>query len=646
MTLRLKITIATIVFVINAIIIAVITGCIMINNTASSKINTIAETAVSDVAAKVDDWMDKESARVVDLANIISYHDYHGANRSKAEPFLADYVATIPEVYALYIGCPDNWCVFSDGWVPDADYMITDRQWYKDACTSTTPIITDPYIDAGTGELVITIAQRITTDGNVTAVVAADVFLTSVNEIIANMQLGLSGYPALISASGIIVTHPNADYAPSITSSGEEIYHTFKECYTQEGTMIEDYDGVNRKIFSMEVPTSAWVLYYFMDNSELVKDVQSTLLTYVLIMPVVLLVLATAIYFIVKRLFMPLTAVSAATARMIQGDLNVKFNYAPDDEIGKICRVIEQTNETLHTYVEDISDCLGNMAKGTFNKSTSIEYAGDFAPIGTSLKEIQRTLCDVFTHITEASNNLFSSASNVADGSNDLAERATSQTQLIEEITSSVTETTEITQQNISKATEAKDASSKAAQSVNDSNDKMKELLVAMDSIITISENIQNINKVIEDIAFQTNILALNASIEAARAGAAGKGFAVVADEVRNLAAKSAEASNTTTALIEESAQAIKNGKALADATAEALNVILLQTKQVDDVINTIAQASVKQSENMLNVGHKTEQIATHLTATAANAEESAAAAAEMNEQAHRLQELMDRFSV
>lgn len=83
MTLRLKITIATIVFVINAIIIAVITGCIMINNTASSKINTIAETAVSDVAAKVDDWMDKESARVADLANIISYHDYHGLIAAK-----------------------------------------------------------------------------------------------------------------------------------------------------------------------------------------------------------------------------------------------------------------------------------------------------------------------------------------------------------------------------------------------------------------------------------------------------------------------------------------------------------------------------------------------------------------------------------
>lgn len=645
MTLRIKITIATIVFMINTIIISVVTGCTMISNTSSSKVSTIAETAVSDVASKIDDWMNKESARVADLANIVAYHKYYSSNRKDAESFLAEYIKTIPEMYALYIGCPDNWCVFSDGWVPDSDYIITDRQWYKDACVSSTPIITDPYIDAGTGELVITIAQRIQVNGETEAVMAADVFLTSINEIIDTMKTDIAGYPSLVSASGMIVTHPNDTYAPSI-SNDEEKYNYFSDYYNTSDVSLKDYDNVSRNMFSANIPTCNWALYYFMDSAELVKDTQNTLLTYLLIVPIVIVVLSAAIYFIVKKLFAPLTTVSTATARMIQGDLSVQFDYKADDEIGKICRVIEQTNDTLHTYVEDISNCLGQMAKGVFTESTSIQYAGDFAPIGVSLKEIQQTLSDVFTHITEFSNNLSSSASNVTDGANDLAERASSQAQLIEAITDSVTETTDITQQNISKATEAKNASYSAAQSVNDSTEKMQELLKAMDSIIEISENIQNINKTIEDIAFQTNILALNASIEAARAGEAGRGFAVVADEVRNLAAKSAEASNTTTALIEKSAQAIKNGKELADSTAEALNSILVQTKQLDEIINNIDEASAKQYENMLNVSHKTEQIATHITATAANAEESAAAAVEMNGQSHRLQELMNKFSI
>lgn len=646
MTLRVKITIATIVFVINAIVISAVAGCVMIGNTSQNKINTIAETAVSDVAAKINDWMDKESARVEDLANIVSYHKYHSENRKNAEDFLAEYAATIPEVYAMYIGGFDNWCVFSDRWVPDVDYVITERQWYQDASKSATPIITDPYLDPSTNELVITIAQRVMTGDKVTAVVAADVFLTSVNDIVAGMKTDMKGYPTLVGATGLIVTHPNESYAPSISTSGVEQYHEFDEFYATDATSLKDYDGVDRKIFSVDIDTCGWTLHYFMDSNELGKDTQEALLTYILIIPLVVIILSTATYFIVKMLFAPLQAVSTTTSRMIQGDLSVKFDYTTDDEIGKICRVIEQTNETLHNYVENISSALGDMADGVFNKDASIEYAGDFAPIGVSLQQIQKKLRSVFADITEASDNLFSSASNVADGANDLANRATSQTQLIEEITNSIIETTTITEQNIVKTTEAREASHQTATSVESGNAKMKELLEAMDNIILTSQKIQEINHTIEDIAFQTNILALNASIEAARAGEAGKGFAVVADEVRNLASKSAEASSRTTELITESTTAIHSGKELADYTAESLDAILMQTKQVDAIINAIAESSEKQSTNMSSINKKTEQMSAHVTATAANAEESAAAAVEMNGQSQRLKELMTQFSI
>lgn len=444
----------------------------------------------------------------------------------------------------------------------------------------------------------------------------------------------------------MIVTHPYESYAPSISSSGEEQYHSYSDFYVTNATSLKDYDGVNRNIFSKNIDACNWTLHYFMDSDELGKDTQAALLTYILIIPAAVLILSTAIYFIVKMLFAPLQAVSSTTSRMIQGDLSVKFDYNTDDEIGKICRVIEKTNETLHNYVENISSTLGDMADGVFTKNTSIEYAGDFAPIGVSLQQIQKKLRDVFTNITEASDNLFSSASNVADGANDLANRATSQTQLIEEITSSVMETTAIAEQNIIKTAEAREASHKTATSVESGNVKMKELLAAMNNIILTSQKIQEMNHTIEDIAFQTNILALNASIEAARAGEAGKGFAVVADEVRNLASKSAEASSRTTELITESTTAIHSGKELADYTAESLDAILMQTKQVDVIINAIAESSEKQNENMNSISKKTEQISAHVTATAANAEESAAAAVEMNGQSQRLKELMTQFTI
>lgn len=644
MTLRQRITTAAIVFMTNAAIVTAIIGCIVLNNTSSKHITESATAAVSEVATKIDDWISQESDRVTDLANIIKYHSYATENRGELEDFLAAYAETIPEIYALYIGCPDNWCVFSDRWKPDADYIITDRQWYKDACASATPIVTDPYIDSGTNELVITIAQRITDGDNVTAVVAADVFLTSVNEMTSSIKLTTEGYSSLVSASDMIVTHPNKEYAPHINDNQEEIYNNFATYYNSN--KITDYDGINRDIVSQTIPSCNWSIYCFLNSAELSADLRNAIIMYIAIVPALIVVLAVANYFIVKMLFKPLVTVSETTRKMTQGDLSVKFDYTINDEIGKVCRVIEQTNDTLHSYVEDISHCLGNMSDGIFTDGPSVDYTGDFAPIGTSLNKIQQTLSSVFADITTATDDLFSSASNVADGSHDLANRATEQAALIDEITNNVSETKSLTEENITNANNAQTASHNTANVVAQSNEKMTQLLTAMDSIVATSEKIQQMNQTIEDIAFQTNILALNASIEAARAGEAGRGFSVVASEVGVLAQKSAQASSQTTALIAESTDAINNGKTLADETAASLTEILTQIQQVDTLVSRIVEFSDKQTANMADVDAKVKQISDHVTATAANAEESAASAAEMNDQSHRLKDVMSKFTV
>lgn len=644
LTLRQRITIAAITFMTNAAIITATLGCIVLNNTASKHITEATTAAVSEVATKIDDWISQESNRVLDLAGVINYHGYATDNRDKLEDFLAAYAETIPEIYALYIGCPDNWCVFSDRWEPDEDYIITDRQWYTDASTSVTPIVTDPYIDPGTNELVITIAQRITNENGLVAVVAADVFLTDINEMTSSLKLSTEGYLSLVSASGMIVTHPNKEYAPYINSKDEEVYNNFDAFY--KGTEVKDYDGVARKVFSQTIPSCGWNIYCFLNSADLSKDISNALLMYVVIVPILIAVLAVADYFIVRMLFKPLVAVSETTRKMTQGDLSVKFDYAINDEVGKICRVIEQTNDTLHSYVVDISYCLGEMSNGTFTKGPSVDYQGDFAPIGESLSKIQQTLSSVFTDITIATDNLFSSASNVAGGSNDLANRATEQATLIDDITTSVSETKSLTEENIANATNAQTASHSTAEVVAQSNEKMTQLLTAMNSIVITSEKIQQINKTIEDIAFQTNILALNASIEAARAGEAGRGFSVVASEVGALATKSAQASNQTTALIEESSKAIQNGKVLADETAASLTEILAQMQQVDNLVSHIVEFSAKQSSNMVSVDEKTKQVSEHITATAANAEESAAAAEELNGQSQQLKDILRRFTI
>lgn len=632
----------TIVFFLNAIIISGIIGCTIISSSSKKRVNALIEASVSDVASKIDSWASDNTSRMQDLATVINLHKYHTTNRLFAEDFLADFAATVPEFYALYVGTPDNWCAFSDRWeVPD-DYIITERQWYKDAVASETAIITDPYIDADTGRMVMTVAQRIMSSGEVTGVIAADVFLDDVSNIVASMKLDVGGYPSLATSSGMIVAHRNEDYIPTL-ENGEEIYHNFDEFYND--TEFKDYDGVKRVMFSHSIPTCNWTLHYLMDSSELDKDSKSIIITYAAVFPILIVLLSVGTYLIVKKIFEPIVTICIDTARMTKGDLSVKFNYDVDDEIGKICRVIEQTNETLHNYVEDISNHLAEMSNGNFNAKLDMQYAGDFAPIGDSLHSIQKSLTSVFKDISTASETLLSSAANVSNGASDLAESASNQTALIDEIAGIVSETTDITKENIVRTEEAKDAANNAANAADDSNAKMQELLTAMDNIVSTSEQIQQMNKAIADIAFQTNILSLNASIEAARAGAAGKGFAVVAGEVGNLANKSAEASKRTTELIAANTDAIRRGKELADTAAESLTAILEQAKQVDAVITVIAESSAKQNLNMTNINSKTESITAHVTASAANAEESAASAVELNEQAHNLEKLMSQFT-
>ena len=174
----------------------------------------------------------------------------------------------------------------------------------------------------------------------------------------------------------------------------------------------------------------------------------------------------------------------------------------------------------------------------------------------------------------------------------------------------------------------------------------MNELVQAMDEIATSSGKIQKIIKTIEDIAFQTNILSLNAAVEAARAGDAGKGFAVVADEVRNLANKSADAVKSTTALIADSAAAIENGNRIVQDTDKALRNVMEKTDGVNSLVGKIAQATQNQSLAIEQINIGVEQISNIVQSTSATAEETAASSAELANQSQLLKNLVEKYKI
>ena len=176
------------------------------------------------------------------------------------------------------------------------------------------------------------------------------------------------------------------------------------------------------------------------------------------------------------------------------------------------------------------------------------------------------------------------------------------------------------------------------------SNQQMQEMISAMHEISDQSAQIRQIIKTIEDLAFQTNILALNASVESARAGEAGKGFAVVASEVRNLANKSTEASKHTSALIEDTIKAVEKGTGIANTTAKSLNLVVDSTKKVVTTVEKIASAAEWQAGSIAQITQGIGQISSVVQANSATAEESAAASEELSGQAQMLKSLVGQF--
>ncbi|NCC88476.1 MAG: hypothetical protein EOM05_11555 [Clostridia bacterium] len=245
-----------------------------------------------------------------------------------------------------------------------------------------------------------------------------------------------------------------------------------------------------------------------------------------------------------------------------------------------------------------------------------------------------------------ASDQVASGSNQVASGAQALSQGATEQASSIEELSATVNEITTQIKETAENAEKAKQISIDASVATNQSQQQMEKMIAAMNEISNTSNEIGKIIKNIDDIAFQTNILALNAAVEAARAGLAGKGFAVVAEEVRNLAGKSAESAKITATLIESSLNAINNGSKIVSDTAKSLEDVVIGSKNSSEVIQSIADASIEQSQSIAQVNIGIGQISDVVQTNSATAEESAAASEELSGQAQMLKELISKFKL
>lgn len=639
------------VIVIISVVLCLLTGVLLVQKTKE------AYTVETEVfTEKIQAWYEKQISELKVIANTIDY--YHMTSNPSMDSFtyLAECLKQNETVYDYYYGLSDKTCVFGGGWEPaPGEYDPTIRDWYKDTVAEDSVTISSAYVDADSGRMVITIAHPLKEDGKIIGVLAADIFIDDIAKMVNEISTSGYQYGILVDKAGTVLAHNKTEYTPSVDSQGNEILTKASDINisnkligTEETvvtTSIEKGNGL--RVFTAKTNLLSGTTLIISHNIfSYYNGVVVSIVACILTLVIAGFISKTTIKKRLLLMFAPLRSLNTVADHMAKGNLSYENDYESDDEVGQLCKAVANSNKKIQAYIFDVRDNLEKMAQGNFNIHIDMDYIGDFAPLKTAINEIAASLKVTMQEIEETASNVYKSAENVAGGANNLAEDVMTVTHLVDEVETDIANVKVEFRNSQNNAKESLTISENTKQVLLTGNEKMVDLLNAMDRITTASNQISQIIDIINDIASQTNLLALNASIEAARAGEAGRGFAVVAESVRELSARTAEAANNTTILINQSTEVVAEGQQLVKETADTLHTVVSKTENVNMQIQKIA-ATVEQEIEIINkVSKSFEHVSDFTQNTSATSEECVALSNELFEQANHMHDILARFEI
>ena len=552
----------------------------------------------------------------------------------------------------LYLGFENNGdFLLSDGTylnITKDNFDARSRPWYKRAVLTQKSGVTKPYVDITTKKLVVTVFTPLIQNNKLIGVVGSDIFLDTVVDTILNVKIGNDGFAYLVSADGTIFIHKDKDLIDKKSDY-------FSQVKTQEDSAFGEasLDGIVKLISYSKIDVTNWNLVVQLDKETIFEKINNDVIKEVVLYVILLIIILLILFISLLKILKPLKTLENGLYSFfsyLKGEEKdvTKLNITTNDEFGKMAAVIDTQIELVaHSFeqdrllIDDVTNVVNRIKEGKLDyhvqKTTTNKSLNELKNILNEMietigKNVDKDINTILASINEYSNlnfvnNIANPTGNISNGLNklsdiinnmllenkqnglsldesskvllhnvDILNKSSNDTAVsLEETAAAVEEITSTIVNNTNRIANMAQHSQDLSSSISQGQKLATTTVISMDEINEQTQAIADAITVIDQIAFQTNILSLNAAVEAATAGEAGKGFAVVAQEVRNLASRSAEAAKEIKDLVENATNKTNTGKKIADDMIKGYITLNKNLNKTTEVIKDIEDASREQ---------------------------------------------------
>ncbi|MVA57561.1 methyl-accepting chemotaxis protein [Agrobacterium vitis] len=554
------------------------------------------------------------------------------------------------------------------------------RPWYQGAVKANKVVLTEPYTDASTGQLILSAAVPVKREGQLYGVAASDFSLKTLVGLIKAVDIGGKGSAFLVNSNGTILVHPDQAL---VTKTLSDVFPA--ETPKIGGGLVESqFAGKPVLVNFMPIkglPVDGWYLALVVDEAKAYAAIGEFRLAAVIATVIGVIAMVGILALVLSTLVVrPVVQMTTAMSKLAGGDVSAAIpGVQRRDEIGQMGAAVavfrdnaierarlEREADSTRTMSEQerrdreavkareaeqvsfavhaLADGLGRLADGDLAHSIETPFAGDLERLRFDFNAAVAKLHDAMAAVGQNARQIDGGATEIRASADNLARRTEQQAASVEQTAAALEEVTTTVRDSAHRAEEVGQIVTRARSGAEKSGEIVQNAVNAMEAIETSANQISNIIGVIDEIAFQTNLLALNAGVEAARAGEAGKGFAVVAQEVRELAQRSATAAKEIKQLIRVSGDQVANGVSLVSQTGEALDGIINEVQEINKHINAIVVASREQSQGLQEINAAVNVMDQGTQQNAAMVEEQTAASHGLAQEAAALTELLAQF--